>query len=80
MAEIWIALDAAERRKNWQTVAYVTVVCAGVAFAVALSEGPGSRWWVISIFCTWLIVVIHLVGRGYRRALLTSHGISFNGP
>lgn len=80
MAEVWIALDAAERRKNWRVSGCFTIICAGMVVAVTLSEGPGSLWWGVAISCTWLVSMTYIIGRGYGRALLTPDGIFFKGP
>ncbi|MFI8094080.1 PH domain-containing protein [Streptomyces sp. NPDC086080] len=79
MTEAWIALDAAEKRKNWRAVAYFTAICVGVALAVVISERGASLWWMVSISFAWLISIVYIISRSYGRALLTPEGISFSG-
>ncbi|MEU2045440.1 PH domain-containing protein [Streptomyces albidoflavus] len=80
MAEDWIILDVAERRKNWWVVGYFTTICVGVAVAVAVSAGSGVLWWVFSIAGAWLMAIGYIINRGYGRTLVTPEGIfTFNG-
>lgn len=80
MAEVWISLDSADRRKNSRAAGYFTAICAGVVLAVTLSEETSSSWWAFSTLCAWLISMAYIINRGYGRALLTPDDIVlFNG-
>ncbi|MGW7349416.1 hypothetical protein [Streptomyces sp. NPDC054854] len=82
MPEIWISLDASDRRSTWVWTGVLTLVWAAVAAAIMLSAGPESpgveRWpWAGGISAFWLAGVFHLVNRAYGRTLLTPERMEF---
>ncbi|MEU6760352.1 hypothetical protein [Streptomyces sp. NPDC046685] len=81
MPEIWIGLDASDRRSTWGWTGFLTVVWAGTAAAVMLSaesDSSAERWvWAGVLAGFWLAGAFHLVNRAYGRTLLTSERIEF---
>ncbi|MGW5401069.1 hypothetical protein [Streptomyces sp. NPDC003952] len=82
MPEIWISLDASNRRSTWVWTGFLTLVWAGVAAAIMLSAGPETsgvgRWlWAGVISAFWLAGVLHLANRACGRTLLTFERMEF---
>ncbi|MFM9499493.1 PH domain-containing protein [Streptomyces galilaeus] len=82
MPEIWISLDASDRRSTWVWTGFLTFVWAAVAAAIMLTTGPESpgaerRLLAGLISAFWLAGVFHLANRAYGRTLLTPERIEF---
>ncbi|MEV6199065.1 hypothetical protein AB0M64_03730 [Streptomyces sp. NPDC051771] len=78
MPEVWIRLNTADRRRNWLWTGWFTLVCAGTAVAVALSETEeDGGWWVGGCAIVWLVGAVYMINRGYGRTLLTAQGMVF---
>ncbi|MFB7341262.1 hypothetical protein ACFCZ6_14490 [Streptomyces hydrogenans] len=78
MPDVWIGLSAAARRRNWWWTGFLTLVYAGTATAVTLTEPtPNQWWWGGGVAVAWLASLFYMVNRGYGRTLLTDSGMEF---
>lgn len=78
MPGMWLGLDAAARRRVWWRTGFLTLICVGLAAAVALSERAADRWWWVGgVGVFWLVGFLYMINRGYGRTLLTLNGMEF---
>jgi hypothetical protein len=83
--EIWIALDARDRRKNWWWTGVLTLVFTAMALAALLPEKSNPHpsaaehwWWIGTIGTFWLAALFYMINRGYGRTLLASDRMQFH--